>query len=174
MAEANLSVEEQFLSGALLVGDLNARENSTGRSLILIAALLDEEFNGSQIPGCSSILAEAHHNGASHKQLLLEYFLGKEDIPRIDKIDALEMAGAVILGNEHNPEKLPLGFMYWRRALALRLMDTAEDCRPIYKTPTRSKSGQLSEWSTLEELDQIEKERSSIRLLCALPPTGRF
>ena len=158
MAEANISLEEEFLSGALLVGDLNARENSTGRSLILIAALLDEDFDASHIPGCSSILAEAHDDGPSHKQLLLEYFLGKELIPRTDKIDALEMAGAVILGNDDNHEKFPLGFQYWRRALALRLMDTAADCRPIYKTPTKSKSGKLSEWSNQDELDQIEKD----------------
>jgi len=37
-------------------------------------------------------------------------------------------------------------------------MDTAADCRPIYKTPTKSKSGKLSEWSNQDELDQIEKD----------------
>jgi len=158
MAEVNLSQEEEFLSEALLVGDWNARDNC-GRSLILIAALLDEDFNACDNPGCSSVIpAAAHHDGTSHKQLLLEYFLEREHIPRIDKIDALEMAGAVFLGNDDNHEKFPLGFEYWRRALALRLMDTAEDCRPIYKTPTKSKSAQLSEWSTLDELDQIERD----------------
>jgi len=156
MAEGNPSLEEQFLSASLLVGDLNARDNS-GHSLILITALLKEDFNASHIPGCSSILASAHDDGTSHKQLLLEYFLAKDDIPRIDKIDALEMAGAVILGNNLNHETFPRGFQYWRRALALRMMDI-EGCRPIYKMPTKSKSGQLSEWSTLEELENMEQD----------------
>jgi len=166
MAEGNPSLVEQFLSASLLVGDLNAHDNS-GRSLILITALLPEDFNASHIPGCSSILASAHDAVTSHKQLLLEYLLEREIIPRIDKIDALEMAGAVLLGSDANHEKFFIGFQYWRRALALRLMDTAGDCRPIYKMPTKSKRGQLSEWSTLEELDQIEKDAAQ-RVIQAL------
>jgi len=77
-------------------------------------------------------------------------------IYRIFQIDNLEMAGAVILSNDRNHEFFPLAFQYWRRALTLRLMDT-EQVRPIYKTPLKSKNGQLSEWSTLDDLQQMEQ-----------------
>jgi len=87
----------------------------------------------------------------------LEHLLEKDQIARADKIEALELAGAVLLGDDYEPEKFPLAFQYWRRALTLRLMNT-EDCRPIYKTPLKSKSGQLTEWSTLEDLQRIEQQ----------------
>jgi len=85
------------------------------------------------------------------------YLLERNYATRMGKIDGLEMAGAILLFNDGNHEKFPLAFQHWRRALSLRLMDT-EDCRPIYKTPLKSKSGQLSEWTTLDDLQRIEQQ----------------
>jgi len=94
---------------------------------------------------------------------LLEFLLDMDDINRIDKIDVLEMAGAIILGQDQNHEIFPLAFQYWRRALTLRLMDT-ENCCPIHKTPLKSKSGQLSEWTTLDDLQCIEQQSAQRKI----------
>jgi len=107
--------------------------------------------------GLNGILTAAHSDGSLPNLPVLEFLLERNEITRIDKIDALEMAGAVILYNDENHEKFPLAFQHWRRALTLRLMDT-QDCRPIHKTPLKSKSGQLSEWSTLEDIQRIEQQ----------------
>ena len=82
----------------------------------------------------------------------------RDHLTRIDIIETLELAGAVYLGNdETDPETILKGLQYWRRALTLRLIDT-EDCRPIYKTPLKSKSGQLSEWMTMDDIQSIEQQ----------------
>jgi len=38
-----------------------------------------------------------------------------------------------------------------------------EDCRPIYKTPLKSKSGKTTEWSTLDDLQRIEPIQRKIQ-----------
>lgn len=139
-----------------------------------------------ELPGCTHILAAAPDNGKSHKQMLLNFLLDREDIPLSDKIDALEMAGAVVpepetyvFNYKYIPEKfLQLCNHYWLRALALRLTGT-EDGHPIHKTPAKSKSGQLIEWSTLKELlDRIENQdpvqRTIQSLLVQLRISSRF
>jgi len=135
MADGNLTQEEISSLLSKHGGDLNARDDM----------------------GLSVILVAARHDTRSPNFPVLNYLLNREDIPRIDKIDALEMAGAILLCHDGNHEMFPLAFQYWRRALALRLMDTG-DSRPIFKTPTKSKSGQLSEWSTMEDLQIIEQD----------------
>jgi len=106
--------------------------------------------------GFSVILTAAHGN---HKLLpnfpVLNFLLERDDIGRTDKIDALELAGALILTSDDNHEQFPLALHYWSRALALRA-----EGRPIYKTPIKSKNNQLSEWSTTEDLVQIEQDPS--------------
>jgi len=87
---------------------------------------------------------------------VLDFLLERDDIPRVHKIDALELAGAILLSHDENHAKFALAFQYWRRALSLRLMDTEEG--PIYKTLAQYKNGQLSEWCSLEDLQRIEKD----------------
>ena len=119
-------------------GDVHIRDN-TGRTVILYAA---------------------YYDGKSPNLDLLDILLERGDIPREDKIDALEMAGAVLLVKEEKSEDdVALAFRYWRRALTLRLLNT-EDSRPIYKVPTKSMNGSLNEWSTLEDLLRIELDPS--------------
>jgi len=131
-----------------------------------LPSLVQQEFmrllNGGAIPvrglsGLRVILDATIRDGRLPDIPHLDFLLERDGINRIDKIDALEMAGAVILGQDENHANFPLAFQYWRRALTLRLMDT-EDCRPICKTPTKSKSEQLSEWSTLDDLQRIEQQ----------------
>lgn len=127
MADAELSQGEISTLLSQYGGDLNARGDT----------------------GLSVILAAAHGDGRCPDLPVLKYLLEKEGIHQNDKIDALEMTGAVLLGCDDNHDKFPLAFEYWRRALALR-QGLLGLC--IYKEPTNSKSGQLSEWSTLDDL----------------------
>jgi len=91
---------------------------------------------------------------------VLDFLLEMDDIPRIDKIDALELAGAILLSHDGNHAKFALAFQYWRRALSLRLVDIGEG--PIYKALLQHKNGQLSEWCSLEDLQRIELEQDPI------------
>jgi len=110
--------------------------------------------------GRTVILYAAYYDGKSPNLDLLDILLERGDIPREDKIDALEMAGAVILSNEDkSDEEVALAFRYWRRALTLRLLNT-EDNRPIYKAPLKSMNESLSEWSSLDDLLRIELDPS--------------
>ena len=133
-------------------------------SVYLLACLKSVQLQigcGGAIPrdssGLSLILRVALGDGKFPDLPLLDSLLENKEITRIDKIDALEMAGAVILSYDENHENFPLAFQYWRRALALRLMITKED-GPIYKTPLKSKSGHPSEWSTFDDLQRIEQQ----------------
>jgi len=117
--------------------------------------------------GLSLILRVALGDGKFPDLPLLDSLLENKEITRIDKIDALEMAGAVILSYDKNHENFPLAFQYWRRALALRLMVT-EEAGPIYKTPLKSKSGQPSEWSTLDDLQRIKQQPFQRKIQCFL------
>jgi len=108
---------------------------------------------------CTVILSAAIGNNQIPNLPVLDILLERDDILRIDKIDALELAGAVILGNDENHEIFPIAFQYWRRALTLRLMDI-DGCRPIYKTPAKAKGTKIIEWSTLEDILEIEQQPS--------------
>jgi len=134
--------------------------NISSSSLAMVQLLLSRgaDLHTRKYSAFSVILTAAHCDGKSPDLPVLDFLLERDDITRADKIDALEMVGAVLLGNEESSEEMiSLAFRYWRRALTLRLMDTRE-FRPIHKTPTKSKSGQLSEWTTLDDLLQLEKD----------------
>jgi len=53
---------------------------------------------------------------------VLDYLLARNDISQSEKIEALELAGAVILGYYGNtcPLLLAKAFGYWRQSLHLR------------------------------------------------------
>lgn len=121
---------------------------------VLLLLVKGGDFNVRDYTGRTVILYAAHYDGISPHFDLLELLLESDDISRVDKIDALEMAGAVLFSNEENHEEA-IRIRYWRRALSLRLMNTKES-QPIFKTPTNSKNGVLAEWSTEEDLLRIE------------------
>lgn len=76
-------------------------------SLIMVKLLLEK---GNDLHACDSlglnvILSAAHRDGELPNLPVLEFLLDeRDDISRIDKITALEMAGAVILSNDENHE----------------------------------------------------------------------
>lgn len=84
----------------------------------------------------------------------LDLQLEREDMSRIEKIEALELAGAVILHTE-SAILFPKAFDYWRRSLHLRTMDT-DGGGPIFKILPENlkKTGRIVEWATSEELER--------------------
>ncbi len=84
----------------------------------------------------------------------LNFLLEREDIGRLDKINALELAGALILSTE-GCYSLQFPFEFWQRALHLRLLET-KGCGPLYKVPLNLNNRRIVEWTTLAELEQLK------------------
>jgi len=91
---------------------------------------------------------------------VFDFLLEREEIENKDKIDALELAGAVILGRTHLAHLTPQAFGYWRRAAHLRHLEA----NPIPKTPMVFKRVQRVEWTTLTQLEEIENSPSQRKI----------
>jgi len=81
----------------------------------------------------------------------VDYFLKREGVDPMEKIEAAEMAGAIILSKTSNNSELKRAFEYWR--LALRLRQTEPEL--MQKTPLVLKSGQSGEWITPNQLKEV-------------------
>jgi len=91
---------------------------------------------------------------------VLDYMLEREDINNKDKIDALELAGAVILNRSIHADLVPLAFAYWRRATLLRQMESD----PIPKKPMVFKKVERVEWTTSDQLQEIVNRPSQRKI----------
>ncbi len=87
---------------------------------------------------------------------IFEFFLERSEINRVDKIEALELAGAVILTSSiiTSPDARDKAFDYWRRALQLQL-SVSEENQPLPKTPLKRKNGNSGEWVMSSQLENI-------------------
>ena len=87
------------------------------------------------------------------------------NLPLQDKIDLLKFVGAVyILKDSHPTENLTFGKKFWYEAMALR----SESTNTMQMVPTRftewaRNAGGVSEFTTVEALEQIESEIETIR-----------
>jgi len=89
--------------------------------------------------------------------VVLDLFLERDEYSRVEKIEAMELAGAVILGNVHInllTHLFPKAFDYWRKALQLRQMD-AEGSDQIQKNLLNLKTVRTTEWISSVELEEI-------------------
>jgi len=84
----------------------------------------------------------------------------------MDKIDALELAGAVILGDSKYAPLHPKAFEYWRRALQLRQLET--EGGHLKKTPLKFEHVKTVEWVTTDELEDIIQHPSKYLVLSFL------
>jgi len=107
--------------------------------------------------GFTPILKAAHvfFPSTSHEDLaILDFLLEREGIHhRQEKIDALELIGAIILSYPESSHLFHLAFDYWRRAVHLRQLD--DGAGPLPKTVMKQKSGLTDEWVTLAELENV-------------------
>lgn len=83
---------------------------------------------------------------------LVDFFLERADLELVEKIDAMEKAGAELLANWSDyPELLLRASGYLRRSLDLR--QSQND--PVVKIPLSLKSGQELEWTTSAQLENV-------------------
>lgn len=157
-----MSLEQQSPSGNSTILHHWIRSKEKFR-FVLIKLLIDKGANLKSLNclGLSPILAAAHEFSADKSCddfNIFEYLLDREEIDRQEKIDALEMIGAVILGDIKNAHLFEKAFEYWHRAQHLREMGTEESAR-IYKTVMKRKIG-LTEWITTAEMEHVLKDPS--------------
>lgn len=136
------------------------------RALDLVRFLVERGavLNALGFGGYTSILASANQlelfddDDTGPDFSILDFLLERKEIPNRDKIDALELAGAVLLySTSLIATRRTMAFAYWRRALQLR--QTKGNLLP--KRPMVFKSAQnRSEWTTLAELEAVENRPS--------------
>jgi len=86
---------------------------------------------------------------------VLDFLLEREEYSRAEKIEAMELAGAVILQNEKNASLFNKAFDYWRKSLHLRRQMEVDDLGFIAKPQLTLKNVQTTEWNTSAELEDI-------------------
>jgi len=102
-------------------------------------------------------LLEAANGRYGHRPNLkvLDFLLEKEDYSRAEKIEAMELAGAVILQNTRNSSIFHIGIDYWRKALHFRRQIELDDLGFIEKPRLNLKSVRTTEWNTSVELEDV-------------------
>jgi len=106
------------------------------------ANIMDQDENGFTV-----ILAAVNNENWK----IVDYFLEKEGVDRMEKIEAMELAAAIILSKSYNDSEFERAFEYWRQALRLRQMEPVS----MPKTPLALKSGQAGEWITSHQLENV-------------------
>jgi len=82
---------------------------------------------------------------------VLDFLLDREEYSRAEKIEAMELAGAVILQNTKNASLFHKGFEYWRKALILR--QTGDEGSGLIEKPKLNLM--ITEWNTSVELEDV-------------------
>lgn len=93
----------------------------------------------------------------------LEYFLGRDDISALQKIDALELAGATLMLKKDDADSVAQAFEYWNRATDLR--DGQETT--LSKVPlndNRIVHWRTVEWTTKDQLRELQRFPSERKL----------
>jgi len=96
--------------------------------------------------GFTPIIEAAYgRNGVRPNYTVLDYLLERTDISLMDKIEALELAGAVTLRSDEPDHQK--AFKYWRQALHLRQM--------VPKPLLKFKNVRTIEWATSDDLERL-------------------
>jgi len=132
------------------------------KSAINVVQLLEDkgaDLQARDYQNPTPLLAAAQPRDGCYPNFQVLDLLSKRDIDWMEKIEALELAGAVIIGNRRSdPEFILCGFTYWRIALHLRGAHHL-------KLSLVLKTVSYTEWSTeLEEIvNHILNSRKSNR-----------
>lgn len=128
-------------------------------SLVVVKLLLEKDANLVIIQdnsGLTPILRAANGRGGVCPNLnVLNFLLEREEFSRMEKIEAMELAGAVILSNTANASQFQQAFEYWRRALKLRLDGTIGSNSTLNKIPLKLESVAAVEWVTSDQLERV-------------------
>ena len=104
------------------------------------------------------VAANGPNRGTDHlipNLMVFDFLLKKKDYSRAEKIEAMELVGAVILKNGENASIFHKAFDYWRKALHLRGQTEVDDSGFIGKPRLNLKNVQTVEWSTSAELEDV-------------------
>jgi len=106
--------------------------------------------------GFTPLLNAANGRGGDRPNLkVLDYLLERGEYSRAEKIEAMELAGAVILNKETNALLFPRAFDYWRKTLHLRRQMGEDDSGFIEKMRLNLKNVQATEWNSSAELEYV-------------------
>lgn len=126
--------------------------------LVVVKLLVEKGANVMALDndGLTPILRAAHgflvHS--SHENFsILNYLLERDAVNRKEKIDAMELIGAIILSTSLNDHLVQKAFDYWHRAL--HQMETGRCGQDKDKTTMKRKSGLTTEWITEAQLDRV-------------------
>jgi len=126
-------------------------------SLIIVKLLIDRgaDLLALDDRGFTPLLKAATGRSSEFPNVnILDFLLERSDYSRAEKIEAMELAGAVILDNEKNLSQFHKGFNYWRRALQFRQTDI-NGSDPIQKTRSNLESARTAEWITSADLENV-------------------
>jgi len=154
----NLKQRERFTNRTVLhfwVGNIKEQEES----LTIVKLLVEKGANLLALDswGLTPLLKAAIDQAYECNNMkVLDFLLERSDYSRVEKIEAMELAGAVILDNEKNASKFSKAFEYWRKALLLRQMAVERSTsRLLNKTLLNVKSVRTVEWITSAELEDV-------------------
>jgi len=125
-------------------------------SLAIVRLLVERgaDLLARDIEGFTPILRAANSGYSRRNFSILDYLLELDGIGRMEKIDALELAGASILLDDRNAPLFPKAFDYWRRAHHLREMEKDASGSSAEKSLGPKKGGTM-EWTGLAELEHV-------------------
>ena len=103
--------------------------------------------------GFTPILKAVRALGGRSNWTVLDFLLNRDDVRRLEKIEALELAGATILMDPRKSTQFQKAFEYLRQATRRRhkRMRRSGSC---HKT-VRPNSGVPVEWTTLNQLEHV-------------------
>jgi len=120
----------------------------------LVKLLIDKgaDLTAQGNPGFTPLLSAANFNYPSWT--VLDYLLDRGEYSQMEKIEAMELAGAHILLNIPCPiiSQFPKAFQYWRQAHHLRQIEKERSGSSAEKILGR-KIGRNVEWTTLDEIE---------------------
>jgi len=150
--------------------NLKRRNPSTGETLLHSVASRSRYFNEEDSLAIVKLLVEKgadllalDENGYTplrkaaddtyndHRSLnlaVLDFLLERDEYNRMEKIEAVELAGATILSKPQNAPHFPKAFTYWDRSLLLR--HQMESVKIVGR-----KIGRHVEWTTLADLARL-------------------
>jgi len=140
------------------------RATEEGSSLTIVKQLVEKgaDLMALDSDGFTPILRAAHsfitHSSRGNLEIF-DFLLEKEGTDRKEKVDAMELMGAVILSNSRNAHLFQNAFDYLRRALHLREMES-DGSGSLLKTAMKRKSGLIIEWVTSAELEHVVEHPS--------------
>lgn len=165
LIELGMSVKQKFLLGRSVFHRM-ASEHHIDNVDVIVQLLLENgaDLQARDNDGISPIMAAAIGDNKVPNISFLEYLLERGDIPNKDKIDALEVATAVLLGSSYWNTLRETFSLYLAQAQNLRIQ---ENCILVPETPRERRS---AEWITSSsgDVDIAEQERQLQSILIRL------